>query len=257
MILARSLKLPTYKHINLIIMIAKKNSRYDLERKRIVFFQIGLFVTGAFTLAAFTYKTPVEIDNRKKDVAYQIVSMTEDAVKEIPKKEDAIQKNLPQPPSSSAPSVVAVITPPEVIDPSKSDKTDPLAVVIVGTGGLIIGDGDIINNGKVDIDIEPIKFPDVEAMYIGGYSEMVKYIKENIVFPQDAMDMNIQGKVYLSFVIEKDGSVSNVKVERGVFKSIDREATRIVRSFPTWIPGEVKAQKVRTSVSLPINFIFE
>lgn len=237
-------------------MIAKKNSRYDLERKRIVFFQIGLFAMGAFTLAAFTYKTPIENDTRKKDVAYQHVSMIEEEQQEIPKKDDPIVKDLPQPPSTNEPTVAAEPVVSEFIDPTISTTVDPTTGVSVSTGTLIPGDETNLG-GLIDVEPEVVEIPDVEAKYIGGYAAMVEFINDKIQFPQDAMDMNVQGKVFLSFVVERDGSISNIKVERGVFKSIDREATRIVRSFPTWIPGESKAQKVRTRVRLPINFTYE
>jgi protein TonB len=69
--------------------------------------------------------------------------------------------------------------------------------------------------------------------------------------------MRIQGKVYLTFVIEKDGSVSNVAVERGIYKSVDREAERIVRTFPNWKPAEMATGKVRSRVRVPINFVLE
>ena len=66
--------------------------------------------------------------------------------------------------------------------------------------------------------------------------------------------MEEQGRVYLSFVVEKDGGISNVKVERGVSKDLDREAKRIVRAMPKWEAGEVGGKKVRTRCSLPIVF---
>lgn len=235
-------------------MIAKKNSRYDLERKRIVFFQIGLFAMGAFTLAAFTYKTPIENDTRKREVAFQHVVMIEEEVTEIPKKDDPIVRELPQPPSTTDPTVAADPVVSEFIDPTTSTTTDPTTGVTVGTGNLDLGDVTDYG-GLVDVVPESIEpFPIKEAEYNGGYIEMVNFINNNMNFPQDAIDMGIQGRVYISFVVEKDGSVSNVQVERGIFKSIDREATRIVRSFPTWKPGEMPTGKVRTRVRLPITF---
>lgn len=237
-------------------MIAKKNSRYDLERKRIVFFQIGLFSMGAFTLAAFTYKTPIENDTRKKQVAFEHVVMIEEDAKEIPKKDDPIVKDLPQPPSTNEPTVAAEPVISEVIETTTSTTTDPTAGVTVGTGNL--NPGDVTDLGGIlDVDIEIVKIPAIDAAFIGGFIAMQKFIVENMNFPQDAIDMNIQGKVFVSFVVEKDGSVSNVQVERGVSKSIDREATRIVRNFPNWKPGEMPEGKVRTRVILPITFIIE
>ena len=118
------------------------------------------------------------------------------------------------------------------------------------------GGGIIITSGIVEIVDRPIeKFPDVEASFPGGYLEMMKFIQQNIDYPEDAMEFDAQGKVYLSFVVEKDGSITNIEVDRKVFPSLDREAKRVIREFPKWIPGEMKYEKVRTKVSLPISFV--
>lgn len=237
-------------------MIAKKNARYDLERKRIVLFQIGLFVTGSFTLAAFTYRTPIEIEKRKQEVAFQQVVILEDELREIPKKSEPIVKELPQSSASSLPTVAAQPTFSQFINPITSTSIVPTTGVIIGTGDLLLGiETDL--GGKVEVDIEIIDIPTKDAAFIGGYSAMNAFIWNNLSFPQEAIDLNLQGKVYVSFVVEKDGSVSNVIVERGVCASLDREATRLVRSFPAWIPGEMPKGKVRTRVRLPINFTIE
>ena len=68
---------------------------------------------------------------------------------------------------------------------------------------------------------------------------------------------DVQGTVAISFVVEKNGEITNILVEKGVSKTIDREAKRIVRSFPKWVPAEIDARKVRTRVRLPIVFTLE
>ena len=84
---------------------------------------------------------------------------------------------------------------------------------------------------------------------------MMEKVQDVMVYPEVDIEMNVQGKVYISFIVEKDGSVSNVEVERGVSSTIDREAKRIVKSFPNWKPGENAYGKVRTRVRLPLNFV--
>ena len=83
---------------------------------------------------------------------------------------------------------------------------------------------------------------------------MQKWIAENVQYPQTAIEMNEQGKVYLSFVVEPDGSISNIAIERGVSGDLDKEAKRLVRKMPKWSPGEAKGKKARTRCRLPINF---
>jgi protein TonB len=222
-------------------MIAKKNPRYDLERKRIVLFQIGLLTAGSFTLAAFTYRSPVQVDDEKQKVAHQSISFEVEEKKEIPKLDLPIQK--------------------QQFQDRKEESSSQQINIERSPSDLIIETGDKTGIDII-IDIEDVEgevfdIVDVDAAYIGGYAEMMKYIQSNLSYPQDAIELNEQGKVYVSFVVDTDGSVKGVQVERGVSKSIDREAARIVRSFPKWIPGELNYSKVKTRVRLPINFVLE
>jgi len=98
---------------------------------------------------------------------------------------------------------------------------------------------------------------EVESTFEGGMVAMHRWIQENIVYPQDAIEMNEQGRVYLSFIIEKDGSVSTVTIERGVSQLLDQEAKRLISSMPNWLPGEFDGYKTRTKMRLPLNFNLE
>jgi protein TonB len=105
---------------------------------------------------------------------------------------------------------------------------------------------------------EPITlFPDIEASFPGGAAEMQKWFKKNLIYPETSIQLEEQGKVYLSFVIEIDGLITNVIVERGISRDLDREAKRLVRSMPKWTPGENEGKFVRTRVRLPIVFTID
>ena len=99
-----------------------------------------------------------------------------------------------------------------------------------------------------------IDFPDVEAEFPGGAVELHKWIASNVQYPETSIQMEDQGRVYLSFVVESDGSISNIKVEKGVTRELDREAKRLARKMPKWTPGEAEGRKVRTRCQLPIVF---
>lgn len=99
-----------------------------------------------------------------------------------------------------------------------------------------------------------IEFPDISAEFPGGSSVMMKWINDNLVYPQISIENNHQGRVFVSFVIEKDGSITNVIVERGISVDLDNEAKRIVKKMPKWIPGENSGSVVRSRGRLPINF---
>ena len=96
----------------------------------------------------------------------------------------------------------------------------------------------------------------VEEMpkFPGGDEAMFKFIAENVKYPEKAKDEEISGRVFISFVIEKDGSVSNVKVLRGIGGGCDEEAARVISSMPKWKPGKQKGEFVRVSYQIPIMF---
>ena len=97
---------------------------------------------------------------------------------------------------------------------------------------------------------------EVMPQYPGGPNEMMKYIQENIKYPQSAKDNKIEGRVYVSFVVEKDGSITNAAVMRGIDKECDAEALRVVSSMPKWNPGQHKGEVVRTQFTIPIIYKF-
>jgi len=105
---------------------------------------------------------------------------------------------------------------------------------------------------------EPIFFI-VEDMpeFPGGELALRKYIANNIKYPPEAQEKGVQGKVYVTFVVSKDGSVANCKIARGVGPSLDKEALRVVNSLPKWSPGKQRGQAVNVSYTVPINFVLQ
>ena len=97
---------------------------------------------------------------------------------------------------------------------------------------------------------------EVMPQYPGGPNEMMKYIQENIKYPQSAKDNKIEGRVFVSFVVEKDGSITNAAVMRGIDKECDAEALRVVASMPKWTPGQQDGKNVRTQFTIPIYYKF-
>jgi len=88
----------------------------------------------------------------------------------------------------------------------------------------------------------------------GGDLGLMKYIQKNVKYPPIAKQYNITGKVYVSFIVEKSGYVSNVKVVRGVDKNLDAEAVRVVNSLPQYKPGKQRGKPARVMFTIPINF---
>lgn len=95
---------------------------------------------------------------------------------------------------------------------------------------------------------------EVMPQYPGGQIAMLKYLMENIKYPKQIMEEGIQGRVTVSFIVEKDGRVSNVRLLRSVQSALDKEAIRVVKSMPKWTPGKHNGKPVRVRFNLPVMF---
>ena len=99
-------------------------------------------------------------------------------------------------------------------------------------------------------------FDVVEKMpeYPGGQAALFEYLSKNVKYPADAEKQKIEGRVLVSFVVNTDGSITDISVERKAFPSLDAEAVRVISGMPKWIPGEQKGQKVRVKYTVPLSF---
>lgn len=93
-----------------------------------------------------------------------------------------------------------------------------------------------------------------QARYPDGPEGFYKYISQNVKYPESAVKAHIQGKVFVAFLVQEDGSLNNVKVVRGLTPEIDSEAVRVIKASPNWIPGKANGRNVRQQFTVPINF---
>ncbi|MCH4181827.1 MAG: TonB family protein [Prevotella sp.] len=109
---------------------------------------------------------------------------------------------------------------------------------------------------KPSAEIENKVFDVVEQMpsFPGGNSALMSYLNSNVKYPVVAQENGVQGRVVISFVVEKDGSITDVQVVKSVDPSLDREASRVVRSMPRWNPGKQNGQAVRVKYDVPVSF---
>lgn len=219
-------------------MEIKKSESVDIERVKWALALIGfLFVSGVL-LASFTFKTVVI----EQDLSDSRVSENNSGIEVEEEVEEPEQEDIEQ-------ETVETIEPPQTeIEVKDNEDTEPQAAPPVPPPPKKIA----APEKKVKAEI--IDFPDVEASFPGGAAALQSFIVNNIQYPETSIDMDEQGKVYLSFVVGADGTISEVKVERGVSKDLDREAKRVVRSMPKWNPGEAGGKKVATRCRLPIVF---
>lgn len=199
---------------------------------------IGLLFVGSVVLASFSYKAGV----LKDDTGEGLVSDSNVKI-------EVQNEETPPPPPDTPPPAVDV-PPPVTEEVQEKENTETVPTTISQTPPP----APPAPTKQPEIQEEIIEFPDVEASFPGGAAAMQKWISQNVQYPQTSIEMNEQGRVYMSFVVEPDGSISNIAVERGVSPDLDREAKRLLRQMPAWNPGEAKGKKARTRCRLPINF---
>ncbi len=129
-----------------------------------------------------------------------------------------------------------------------------MASASVNMGNSETGSGDA--GGNEPENNNPIDWTDEMPEFPGGYSEFVKFISKNAEYLEIARENGIEGTVYVSFVVETDGSITQAKVVRGIFKPLDEEAVRVVKMMPNWKPGKQKGKPVRVRFKVPIKFAF-
>lgn len=111
-------------------------------------------------------------------------------------------------------------------------------------------------DAPVSVDEERIyTMPEALAEFPGGQDALMMYLSKNIQYPEDAKTAKKEGVVYISFVVNQDGRINEVKVLRGLYPSLDKEAIRVISKMPNWKPGTQNGRAVRTQFNLPIRFL--
>lgn len=228
-------------------MEAKKSPKADLEKKKGLFLEIGLVATLAIVLLAFNIKS---YDQKEIEIIQNHIDGPEELDVEITRADE------PPPP----PPEPEVVTPTELnvvadnvevadVDINAEDDQNQAQQEYVAP---------VVETVEEDVKDEEI-FVSVEKMpeFPGGEEKLYKYLRDNLKYPDMATQQNIQGKVYVQFVVEKDGSIANPKVLRDIGGGCGDEALRVVRAMPKWNPGIQRTKKVRVQYTLPVNFQLE
>ena len=226
-------------------MKPKKTEKADLEKRRGLYLEIGLVVALAAALVAFNVKS---YDNEQIEVTQRTA---EDETEEMVIQTQ--QDELPPPPP---PEPEVVTTELNVIDNDaetenemsmdvfeKAEKQENIEIVQVQ-----------VEQEEEEKEDEIFQVVEQDPEYPGGIEALYKYIQSNIKYPQLAKENNITGRVFVTFVVEKDGSVSNVKAARDIGGGCGAEAVRVVKSMPKWTPGKQRDKAVRAAYTLPVNF---
>ena len=220
-------------------MEAKKTKKANLENKRLGFFFVGLVMTGSIVGMAINY-TEASPDPYLEKIVHQ--TLPDEVLFEIVEEEKVPEKLETQAPAPPMPDIIEIVPDDKKIPPIDFTIIDEDPVIITKEPEFEIIDEIIYES----VAIEP-SFP-------GGDAEFANFIKSNIVYPELASEMGEQGIVYVKFVVNRDGSIEQVSIRQSVTESLDKEAMRVVKKMPNWIPGEQGGKKVRVSYTLPISF---
>jgi len=225
-------------------MNSKKSPNANLEKKRGLFFQIGLLITLLVTLAVFESSTEITIKSEKEDekdprseIKYKVIPVTVIKKKIPPPK--------PKPPTIEKPIVIKVIKDGVKFKP---DEDQPKTTDV---------DGPVLDlDPPVELTGEPIPFVQVERKprFPGGETAMYKFLRDNVRYCPWELKERVKGRVVVSFVIGIDGCIEDVKLLMSLRPCLDKQVINAVHKMPCWSPGLQRDKPVPVSYTLPYRF---
>jgi len=222
-------------------METKKTPKADLENKKRIFLQIGLAIALLGVLVAFEWRT---YDRQIQDLGVLDMAFIDE--EDIP-----ITRQEPPPPPPPALSTELIIVEDDVeieeefhIDIEATSLTEVREFAPVA-----VAQEEAIDEEVIFIVVEE------QASFPGGEEARLRFLQENLRYPVMAREAGIQGTVFITFVVERNGSITDVRILRGIGGGCDEEAIRVVREMPRWNPGRQRGQPVRVQFTMPIRFV--
>lgn len=234
-------------------MEIKKAKKADLEGQKSTSLLIGYIITLATIFVAFEWTTREYKET--EPVIYAASVPYEEEI--IPITQPIFQTAAPPPPVEvpQVAEIIDIVENDEEIEEEEIQSTEDTQEAITGpTGPVVSGPvGPVMAAEEGD---EGEVFQVVEQMpeFPGGMDKLMEYLSKNIKYPSIAMENNIQGRVVVEFVVNKDGSIVEPKVMRSVDTSLDNEAMRVIKSMPKWNPGKQRGKAVRVRYTVPVLF---
>jgi TonB family C-terminal domain len=226
-------------------MEVKKTPKADLENKRMLFLEIGLVIVLGGALLAFNWTS-----NGSKELETMGVQEATAEQEIIPiTRQEEIKTPPPAPPQVRVSDVLNIVKNNVKVNDDLPDfgEDDPTKGVKISTYS---------NEEEQAVPEEQVFFivEDMPSFQGKGQEGFRTYISQNLKYPEIAQENGIQGKVFVSFVVEADGKITNIKVVRGVDPALDKEAMRVIAAAPKWTPGKQRGKPVRVSFTFPIIF---
>ena len=226
-------------------MEIKKSDKANLENKKLLFTELGLIVSLAITFGAFEYTS--------KETK---VSTLEDTAEVVLEEEIIPITQETPPPPPAAPKIPILSDQIDIVD-DEIELDDDMFMNLEDDASLGVEIMDYVEVEEEVVEEEAIPFQLVEekpSFQGGDANQFSKWVNQRLVYPEIAKENGVQGRVTLQFTVEKDGSVTKVKVLRGVDPSLDKEAVRVVSSSPKWKPGKQRDRAVPVTYTFPVIF---
>ena len=226
-------------------MEIKKTEKANLENKKLLFTEIGLIISLLIVFIAFEW-TQEEVKVSNLEDTTQVI--TEEEI--IP-----ITQETPPPPPS-APKIPILSDQIDIVD-DEIELEDDMFMNLEDNADLGVEIMDYVEVEEEVVEEEAIPFQLVEekpSFQGGDANQFSKWVNSRLVYPEIAKENGVQGRVTLQFTVEKDGTVTKVKVLRGVDPSLDKEAVRVVSMSPKWKPGKQRDRAVPVTYTFPVIF---
>ena len=226
-------------------MEIKKSEKANLENKKLLFVEIGLVISLAITFFAFEWtsketKVSTLEDNAEVVLEEEIIPITQET----------------PPPPPAAPKIPILSDQIDIVD-DEIELEDDMFMNLEDDASLGVEIMDYVEVEEEVVEEEAIPFQLVEekpSFQGGDANQFSKWVNQRLVYPEIAKENGVQGRVTLQFTVEKDGSVTKVKVLRGVDPSLDKEAVRVVSQSPKWKPGKQRDRAVPVTYTFPVIF---
>ena len=233
-------------------MEIKKSEKANLDKRRRERFLLGLVLALAMLFAALEFST------RSGDLS-EDDNLLDDLPEELDMRPALEQKDMIS--ASEVPTPAAKAITQKVTEVPKTVATQEIAAV---TSKLVIGEGEGVAKQsevtsalpQVPITKDSVVLRTVEKLpeFPGGIVQFMKWLTRNLRYPPTAQSQRIQGKVVISFIVNKDGSIASPTIVRSIDPLLDREALRVIKMMPSWKPGLQDGEPCRTMIAIPVNF---
>jgi protein TonB len=226
-------------------MEKKKSAKADLESKKNMFFLVGLVIALGVTFLAFEWSS--KASKAESLGAIQIQEVEEEI---IPVTREQEIKPPPPPPPPKVVEVLNIVDDDiKIEDELEIDDTEADKATVVDVNPIIQ-----TMEEEEEESVEIFYIVEDPAEFPGGDKALYKYISNAVKYPVIAQENGIQGKVYVKFVVNEQGLVSNAEILRGVDASLDKEALRVINSLPDFKPGKQRGRPVKVYYNAVINF---